>query len=223
MCYHMYFRTPCICGADSVAKPSAEHVTSAGERGRVRGGAGEYRALYGVHATTQYTGDTLHTRSHGCESGTINSWVFDRNFYLWRRANHLLVLCVNFYWKKCNPCHSVFGIYVVEFRLMLSVIEHFVYSLIVAYLCHMTSYIYPSAFVIKVMAWTHRSKIQWNLIKNANFFYQEIKESALNLSWSSDAIWWHISGSALAQVMACCQMAPSHYLNQCWLIIRKFQ
>ena len=26
------------------------------------------------------------------------------------------------------------------------------------------------------------------------------------------------SGSTLAQEMACCLMAPSHYLNQCWLI-----
>ena len=26
-------------------------------------------------------------------------------------------------------------------------------------------------------------------------------------------------GSTLAQVMACCLTAPSHYLNQCWLII----
>ena len=35
----------------------------------------------------------------------------------------------------------------------------------------------------------------------------------------SDAIWWQRSGSTLAQVMACCLTAPSHYLNQCWLII----
>ena len=35
----------------------------------------------------------------------------------------------------------------------------------------------------------------------------------------SDAIWWHRSGSTLAQVMACCLTAPSHYLNQCWLIM----
>ena len=34
----------------------------------------------------------------------------------------------------------------------------------------------------------------------------------------SDAIWRHRSGSTLAQVMACCLTAPSHYLNQCWLI-----
>ena len=31
----------------------------------------------------------------------------------------------------------------------------------------------------------------------------------------SDAIWRHRSGSTLAQVMACCLTAPSHYLNQC--------
>ena len=29
------------------------------------------------------------------------------------------------------------------------------------------------------------------------------------------------SGSTLVQVMACCLTAPSHYLNQCWLIISK--
>ena len=35
----------------------------------------------------------------------------------------------------------------------------------------------------------------------------------------SDTIWWQRSGSSLAQVMACCLTAPSHCLNQCWLII----
>ena len=30
-------------------------------------------------------------------------------------------------------------------------------------------------------------------------------------------MWWQRSGSTLAQVMVCCLMAPSHYLNQCWL------
>ena len=38
---------------------------------------------------------------------------------------------------------------------------------------------------------------------------------------SSEAIWRHRSGSTLAQVMACCLTASSHYLNQCWLIISK--
>ena len=40
-----------------------------------------------------------------------------------------------------------------------------------------------------------------------------------NSLWPIDAIWWHICGSALPQVMACCLMATSHYLNQCWLNI----
>ena len=47
------------------------------------------------------------------------------------------------------------------------------------------------------------------------------------LKWNSlrpsDAIWWHRSGSTLAQVMACCLTTPSHYLNQCWLIISEVQ
>ena len=45
----------------------------------------------------------------------------------------------------------------------------------------------------------------------------------VNSLWPSDVIWPQGSRSTLAQVMACCLMAPSHYLNQCWLIIRKLQ
>ena len=37
--------------------------------------------------------------------------------------------------------------------------------------------------------------------------------------WPSDTIWQHRSGSTLAQVMACCLMAPSHHLTQWWLLI----
>ena len=43
--------------------------------------------------------------------------------------------------------------------------------------------------------------------------------TCVNFLCPSDAIWRHRSGSTLARVMACCLMAPSHYLNQCWLII----
>ena len=42
----------------------------------------------------------------------------------------------------------------------------------------------------------------------------------LNITVNS---WWHKYGSTLAQVMACCLTAPSHYLNQCRLIISKVQ
>ena len=37
--------------------------------------------------------------------------------------------------------------------------------------------------------------------------------------WPCDAIWRHRSMSILAQVMACCLMPPSHYLDQCWLMV----
>ena len=47
--------------------------------------------------------------------------------------------------------------------------------------------------------------------------------SSINSLWPSDAIWQHRSGSTLAQVMACCVMAPGHFLIQCWLIITKVQ
>ena len=47
--------------------------------------------------------------------------------------------------------------------------------------------------------------------------------SAINSLRPSDTIWRHKSGSTLAQVMACCLTAPSHYLNQCWLIVSKVQ
>ena len=37
----------------------------------------------------------------------------------------------------------------------------------------------------------------------------------LNSLWPSAAIWWQRSQSTMTQVMACCLLAPSHYLNQC--------
>ena len=39
----------------------------------------------------------------------------------------------------------------------------------------------------------------------------------VNSLWPSDVIWRQGSRWTLAQVMACCLAAPSHYLNQCWL------
>ena len=41
----------------------------------------------------------------------------------------------------------------------------------------------------------------------------------VNLLWPNDTIWQHNTMSILTQVMACFLMAPSYYLNQCWLII----
>ena len=49
------------------------------------------------------------------------------------------------------------------------------------------------------------------------------RRGAINSSEPSDAIWRQRSGSTLAQTMACCLTAPSHSLNQCWLIITKVE
>ena len=52
---------------------------------------------------------------------------------------------------------------------------------------------------------------------------QGISSHGINSLWPNDAIWRQRTESTLAQVMACCLTAPSHYLNQCWLIISKIQ
>ena len=45
------------------------------------------------------------------------------------------------------------------------------------------------------------------------------RHNNINSLWPGDAIWWYRSGSKLAQVMASCLMAPTHYLKQCWRLI----
>ena len=41
---------------------------------------------------------------------------------------------------------------------------------------------------------------------------------ACDTLWPNDDIWRHRFGSTMAQVIACCLMAPSHYLNQCLIL-----
>ena len=66
-------------------------------------------------------------------------------------------------------------------------------------------------------------KLIWPLKtpRNKNILY--VTQYLFNSLWTSDTIWRHKSGSTLAQVMACCLTAPSHYLNQSWLVIGKVQ
>ena len=49
------------------------------------------------------------------------------------------------------------------------------------------------------------------------------KHVRINPLWLGDAIWCYKSGSTLAQVLAWCLTAPSHYLNQCLFIMSKVQ
>ena len=63
-----------------------------------------------------------------------------------------------------------------------------------------------------------------NTIPQENAFENVTRNKAaifINPLTASDAIWQQRHGSTLAQVMACCLMASSYYLNQCWLIISK--
>ena len=41
--------------------------------------------------------------------------------------------------------------------------------------------------------------------------------------WTNNTICWHISGSTLSQIIACCLTAPSNYLDQGWLTIKGVQ
>ena len=41
--------------------------------------------------------------------------------------------------------------------------------------------------------------------------------------WPINAIWHHRTWSTLVQVIAWCLMAPSHYLNQCWILVSGVQ
>ena len=55
--------------------------------------------------------------------------------------------------------------------------------------------------------------------KRDKYFLYHKSIILFNSLWPGDAIWRLGTMSTLAQVMAWCRQAPSHYLNQCWLII----
>ena len=49
----------------------------------------------------------------------------------------------------------------------------------------------------------------------------KLSKKQSDCSLHSDGKWRHRSGSTLLQVMACCLMAASHFLTQCWFINSK--
>ena len=74
----------------------------------------------------------------------------------------------------------------------------------------------------------HEKYLSHQLLKLASNYLSEITFKSPRGQWinslgPNDTKWWQRSGSTLAQVMAWCLTAPSHYLNQYWLIIRKVQ
>ena len=85
---------------------------------------------------------------------------------------------------------------------------------------HLVHCLQPMAHCFTIDA--HRIGIISNLIAGSNALPIYLKMAPLiNSLWPGDAIWRQRSGSTLAQVMAWCHQATSHYLSQCWLIIGK--
>ena len=69
----------------------------------------------------------------------------------------------------------------------------------------------------------HYSSIQAVYIQCFTFFkmaYKKISQDILapQMLTHCDIMRYYISGSTVVEVMACCLMAPSQYLNQYWLI-----
>ena len=92
-----------------------------------------------------------------------------------------------------------------------------------------------SIFCEIAIRWMPQHLTDWSSVKASDIHIRAISQEmpqpsitkirlkiTVNSFWPSDTIWLR-SGSTLAQVMACCLTAPSHYLNQCWLIISEVQ
>ena len=75
----------------------------------------------------------------------------------------------------------------------------------------------------KDMKETNASASFKNIIPLVHIHHDGDNAKLINSLWPSDAIWRQGSRSTLVQVVACCLMAPSHYLNQCWPVISKIQ
>ena len=104
----------------------------------------------------------------------------------------------------------------------------------------MLTYLVPSHYLNQfsiIVNWPLRNKLQWNFNQNTNIFIHKNASETIAYKvvailsrgrwdkslWPNHTIWRQRSGSTLAQVMACCLTAPSHYLNQCWPIVSKVQ
>ena len=66
------------------------------------------------------------------------------------------------------------------------------------------------------LEWWNEFKIEMD--KKLSVFLADDIQKEINSLWPRDPIWQHRSGSTWAPVVACCLLAPSHYLHHCWLI-----
>ena len=77
--------------------------------------------------------------------------------------------------------------------------------------------------LVQVMAWCRQAASHYlsQCCPRSLLPYGVTRPQWVNSVWPHNIMWWHRSGSTLTKFMACCLMAPSHYLNQCWLVISK--
>ena len=66
----------------------------------------------------------------------------------------------------------------------------------------------------------HEEFVKYMHSKLSSDIVNKIRGILFNTLWLSNAICRHRSGSTLVKVMAWCLATPSHYLNQCWFIIK---
>ena len=110
-------------------------------------------------------------------------------------------------------------------RIRIGCITRRIYSIL-------NTHSYVTRCLILVRKWN--STLLGNMTPPRNGHIRMIESTFANLTfydksyyanslWPGDVILRHKTGSTLARVMVCCLAAPSHYLNQCWLIIRKVQ
>ena len=87
--------------------------------------------------------------------------------------------------------------------------------------CNINPWCIKRSFLKYFLKWTKSE-----FFKNCNAALLRQVAEVIRHHWGNslrpnDTIRRHTSGSTLAQIVASCLMAPSHYLNQCWLIISK--
>ena len=84
---------------------------------------------------------------------------------------------------------------------------------------HTSGFMHSSFYILHKQVEKMHYFGSWTNILDTSALIMHLRLFFINSFWPNDAIWWLRFGSILAQVMACCLMASSHYLNQCRLII----
>ena len=110
---------------------------------------------------------------------------------------HICVLCYHLIRKHCNFVNTLTHLYLIW-------------------------HINDLLKWVNISSGTFSVQHQSITINNAELLAIGLLETShwyINSLWPGDAIWWHGTRLTLDQVMACCLIATSHYLNQCWLII----